>query len=47
MMGQESELLFSLKDVHCVAGGVKTQKVKIQGPSYSTEKAGVSTAVNA
>jgi hypothetical protein len=29
MMDQESELPFSLKDAHCVAGGVKTLKAKI------------------
>jgi hypothetical protein len=47
MMDQESELPFSLKDARYIAGGVKTLKVKIQSPSYSTEKAGVLTVVNA
>ena len=46
-MDQESELPFSLKDARYIAGGVKTQKVKIQSPSYSTEKTGVLTVANA
>jgi hypothetical protein len=47
MMDQESELPFSLKDARYIAGGVKILKAKIQSPSYSTERAGVLTAVNA